>query len=83
MAVITGVANQYLGISEASFGDFALPVAIALGVLFYVLSVIIVRNVFRFGDAELKGRNRYITLGGGTFIVLWVMVSVLLRTLMG
>jgi len=81
--VITGVANQYLGINEASFGDFALPVAIALGVLFYVLSVIIVRNVFRFGDAELKGRNRYITLGGGTFIVLWVMVSVLLRTLMG
>jgi hypothetical protein len=31
----------------------------------------------------LKGKNRYITLGGGTFIVLWIMVSVLLKTLLG
>jgi len=83
MAVITGFANQYLGINEGSFGDLALPVAIALGVLFYLLTVIIVRNVLHYGEAELKGKNRYITLGGGTFIVLWVMVSVLLRTLLG
>jgi hypothetical protein len=83
MAVITGFANQYLGINEASFGDFALPVAIALGILFYLLTVIIVRNVLHYGEAELKGKNRYYTLGGGTFIVLWVMVSVLLKTLLG
>jgi len=83
MAIVTGFANQYLGINEVSFGDFALPVAIALGVLFYLLSVLIVRNVLHYGEAELKGKNRYITLGGGTFIVLWVMVSVLLRTLLG
>ena len=83
MAVVTGFANQYLGINEASFGDLALPVAIALGVLVYMLTVIMVRNVLHYGEAELKGKNRYITLGGGTFIVLWVMVSVLLKTLLG
>ena len=83
MAVVTGFANQYLGISQASFGDFALPAAIGLGVVFYLLTVLIVRNLFRYSEADLKGKNRYITLGGGTFIVLWVMVSVLLKTLMG
>jgi len=30
----------------------------------------------------LKGKNRQITLGGGTFIFVWIMVTVLLNTVM-
>ena len=43
--------------------------------VFYLLSVPIVRYILRYGEVELKGKNKYITLGGGTFIVvsgLWL-----------
>jgi len=81
LAVLAGFANHFLGISDATYGDLALPLAIALGFAVYLLSIFIVRNLLRFGEVELKGKNKYVTLGGGTFIVLWVMISVLLNTL--
>jgi uncharacterized membrane protein len=82
IAIAAGFANHLLGITQASFGDAALYTGIGLGVLFYLLSVLIVRYVLHYGEVELKGKNRDITLGGGTFIVLWIMVSVLLNTLL-
>jgi hypothetical protein len=82
MAVVAGAANHFLGISEVAYGDLALPVAIALGAAFYFSSIFIVRNLLRYSDLELKGKNKYVTLGGGTFIVLWIMVAVLLNTLL-
>jgi membrane protein YdbS with pleckstrin-like domain len=82
LAICAGFANQFLRISEATFGDLAFYVAVALAIIFYVMSVIIVRYVLRYGEAELKGKNKDITLGGGTFIVLWAMVAVLLYTVM-
>jgi hypothetical protein len=82
MAVAAGFANHFLGISEGAYGGLALPVGVGLGLFFYLWSVFIVRNLLHYGELELKGKNRYITLGGGTFIVLWVMVAVLLNTLL-
>lgn len=82
MAVVAGFANHFLGINDTAYGDLALPIGIALGFAVYLLSIFIVRNLLRYGDLELKGKNKYITLGGGTFIVLWVMISVLLNTLL-
>jgi hypothetical protein len=82
LAVAAGFANYFLGISEASLGDAALPAGIGLGLMIYILSAVIVRSVLHYGEAELKGKNKYVTLGGGTFIVLWVMVAVLLNTLL-
>lgn len=83
LAVAAGFANHYLGITEANFGDLAFPLAIGMGVVFYLISILIVRNMLHYGEVELKGKNKYITLGGGTYIVLWVMVAVLLNTLAG
>lgn len=83
MAVAAGFANQFLHIDQASFGDFALFIGIGLGIAIYALSILIVQRVLHFGEAELKGKNRYITLGGGSFIVLWIVVSVFLYTLLG
>lgn len=81
MAVAAGFANHYLGIGQTTYGDLALPLAIMLGVAFYMLSLFIVRHLLRYSDVELKGKNKYITLGGGTFIVMWIMVAVLLNTI--
>lgn len=81
MAVVAGFANQFLHVDQASLGDFAVIVGIGLGVIFYLISILVVRYGFHYGEAELKGKNRYITSGGGSFIVLWITVSVLLYTL--
>jgi hypothetical protein len=82
LAVAAGFANYFLGINESSLGELALPVGISLGLLFYLFSIFFVRRMLHYGESELKGKNRYITLGGGTFIVVWIMVSVLLYTLL-
>jgi hypothetical protein len=84
MAVIAGIANGYLHISSTQplWGDLAQYVGIGVGACFYALSVLIVRYLFKYGEVELKGKHRDITLGGGTFIVVWVMVLVLVNSLL-
>jgi hypothetical protein len=81
LAICAGLANHFLGITQASFGDLAVVVGIGLGIAFYVLSVLVVRDVLHYGAVELKGKNKYIILGGGTFIFVWIMVSVLVNTI--
>ena len=80
-AIFAGFANQILHIDQARLGDFAVFAGIGLGVVVYLITILIIIRVLHFGEAELKGKNRYITLGGGSFIVLWIAVSVLLFTL--
>ncbi len=84
LGVVTGLVNNLLHIGQATLGDpmLAFITAIGLGIAFYLISVGIVKYVLHYGEAELKGKNRYITLGGGTFIVVWIMVIVLLNTLL-
>ncbi len=81
LAILAGLSNQLLHINYASFGDASTYVGIGLGVAFYLLSVLIVRHVLHYGVAELRGKNRDITLGGGTFIFIWIMVTVLFYTI--
>ena len=81
MAIVAGFANNYLNISQTALGDLALIAGIALALAFYGLSLLIVRHVFQLGETELKGKHRDVTLGGGTFIMVWVLVSVVLNTL--
>lgn len=81
--MVAGLTNNSLNINSVTFGEFAIFLGIGLGLVFYLFSVLIVKNVFHYGETELKGKNRYITLGGGTYIVLWIMVAVLLNTLCG
>jgi hypothetical protein len=81
LALAAGFATHLLRINYVNWGELAFYMGIGVGVAFYLLSILIVRDVLKYGEVELKGKNRYITLGGGTFIVLWIMLSVLLNTL--
>jgi len=81
LAILAGLTNTLLNINATNFGDFAAVLGIGVGVAFYLLSVILVQRVFHYGEAELHGKNRYVTLGGGTFIFVWIMVSVLFYTI--
>ena len=80
-AIFAGLTNELLHVNVATFGDFAAFAGIGLGIAFYLASVLIVRNVLRYGETELRGKNRDVTLGGGTYIMVWIMVTVLFYTL--
>lgn len=83
LAVMAGVANNYLRITSTQpvWGNLAEFAGIALAASFYVVSILIVRYVLRYGEVELKGKHKDITLGGGTFIVVWIMILVLVNSL--
>jgi hypothetical protein len=81
LAIVAGLTNELLHISVTTYGDFASLLGVGVGVAFYLFSVIVVQHVFHYGEAELRGKNRHITLGGGTFIFVWIMVSVLFYTI--
>lgn len=83
MAIAAGFANSFLHISQTNLGDLAFTAGIALALGFYGLSVLIVRHGFHLGQAELKGKRRDLTLGGGTFFMVWLLVSVVLNTVWG
>ena len=81
-AIMAALAELALHVNVLTFGsDLAQIVGIGVGVLFYMLSVMVVKYLLRYDDAALKGKNRQVTLGGGTFIFVWIMVTVLLNTL--
>lgn len=83
LAIVAGFANDYLHIAstQPGWGSLAEYAGIGLGACFYALSVLIVRYGFRYGEAELKGKHKIITLGGGVFIVVWIVVMVLVNSL--
>jgi hypothetical protein len=83
LAIVAGATSQMLHINAANYGEVSSVMGIALGVVFYLASIFIVKYVLKYGEKELRGKNRYITLGGGTFIVLWIMVTVLFFTIGG
>lgn len=83
MAILAGFTNTYLRISQTNFGDLALIAGIGLALVFYGISILIVRKAFHLGESELKGKRRDVTLGGGTFIIVWILVSVVLNTVWG
>lgn len=81
LAIMAAVTETVLHVNVLTLGDFAQIVGIAVGIVFYILSVMIVKYVLRYDDTTLKGKNRQVTLGGGTFIFIWIMMTVLLNTL--
>lgn len=52
-----------------------------LTAIIYIISYVIVRGGFRYGDKELKGRYRRAILGLGTYIFLWALTWILMYTL--
>jgi len=54
---------------------------IAVAFVIYVFSYFLFRYGFKFGEVQLKGKYRSISLGSGTFIFVWAAVWIILFTL--
>jgi len=54
---------------------------IFMAIIIYMFSYIIFKNIFRYGEKELKGKHKLVTLGAGTYIFTWAALWILLYTL--
>ena len=52
-----------------------------IAIFAYFISYLIVRRILKFGETELKGKYKTVTLGIGTYIFTWALVWILLFTL--
>jgi spore maturation protein SpmB len=64
-------------------GELATVVYTAVAILVYALTVAFYRYGLRYGEAELKTKNRAITLGIGTYIFAWLASVTVIYTLLG
>jgi len=58
-------------------GDAGVAVALAV----YVASYFLIRYGLKYGEVELKGKQRAVMLGSGTFVFVWAAIWILLFTL--
>jgi len=81
IAIATGVGSV-LALNGIVSGEIATSAYAAIAIVVYALTAVVFRYLLRYGEAELKGKNRYITLGIGTFIFAWMMALVLTFTIL-
>jgi spore maturation protein SpmB len=70
-------------LKEVVTGELATVVYTTVAILVYALTVAFYRYGLRYGEAELKTKNRAITLGIGTYIFAWLASVTVIYTLLG
>ncbi len=79
-AVLAGVLYNALGLHGPDVVQgTASAISIAIGI--YAISVFLVKYVLRYGPTELKGPNKHITLGIGSYIIWFLFTTILLNTI--
>jgi hypothetical protein len=54
--------------------------AISMAIGIYAISVFLVKYILHYGPTELKGPNKHITLGIGSYIIWFLFTTILLNT---
>ena len=55
---------------------------ISVGIGIYAVSIIVVKNVLGFGPDELKGPNKHVTIGIGSYVIWMIFTTILLNTVL-
>jgi len=82
IALATGGGSVLL-LSGIVSGELAQVAYVASAVLVYAVTAVVYRYLLGYGEAELKGKNKYITTGIGTYIITWIMALVFTYTMVG
>jgi hypothetical protein len=82
IALATGVGSVF-ALRGVVGGDLATLAYPTLAILVYALTAVVYRDLLGYGEAQLKGKSRYITLGIGTFVFAWLAGVILTYTLLG
>ena len=82
IAIATGIGSVF-ALKDVLTGELATVVYTAVAILVYALTVAFYRYGLRYGEAELKTKNRAITLGIGTYVFAWLASVTVIYTLLG
>ena len=82
IAIATGIGSVF-AFKDVVSGELASVVYPAVAILVYALTVAFYRYGLRYGEAELKTKNRAITLGIGSYIFAWLASVTVIYTLLG
>ena len=74
--MIAAVVYNLLGLGRSGV-DLGTAGAVSLGVGFYIASVYFYKYVLGYGEAELKGPRKIVTMGLGTYII-WLLFAIIL-----
>ncbi len=79
--VLAGVVYNIVGFGEGGvlLGTLAL---ISVGIGIYAVSVILVKNILGYGPDVLKGPNKHVTIGMGSYIIWMIFTTILLNTVL-
>jgi hypothetical protein len=79
--VLSGVVYNLIGFNQGgvALGTLAL---ISVGIGIYAVSVLVVKNVLHYGPDQLKGPNKHVTIGMGSYIIWMVFTTILLNTVL-
>ena len=78
--VLSGVVYNLIGFYQLKDLGLQTLGLISVGIGMYSLSVILVKNVFGYGPDELKGPNKHVTIGMGSFVIWLIFTTILLNT---
>lgn len=80
--VISGVVYNLIGFSQ--IGNIGLQTLglISVGVGIYSLSILLVKNILGYGPDVLKGPNKHVTIGMGSYTIWMVFTTILLNTVL-
>jgi uncharacterized protein (DUF486 family) len=82
IAIATGIGSVF-GFKEVVTGELATVIYTTVAIMVYALTVALYRYGLRYGEAQLKTKNRVITLGIGTYIFAWLASVTAVYTLLG
>jgi len=82
IAIATGIGSVF-ALREVVSGELATVGYTAVAILVYALTVALYRYGLGYGEAELKTKNRAITLGIGTYIFAYLASLIVTFTLLG
>src|SRR6058998_3876524 len=79
--VLAGVVYNIVGFGQGGviLGTLAL---ISVGIGIYAVSVILVKNILGYGPDDLKGPNKHVTLGMGSYVIWMIFTTILLNTVL-
>ena len=76
LAVLAAVVYNFLGLGVQGV-ELGTAGAVSLGAGFYIVSVYFYKFVLGYGEAELKGPRKIVTMGMGTYII-WLLFAIIL-----
>ena len=80
--VVSGVVYNLIGFPQIGSIGLQTLGLISVGIGVYSLSILLIKNVLGYGPDVLKGPNKHVTIGMGSYIIWMVFTTILLNTVL-